>query len=96
MGDGIFVAHNVNFDYGFISKEYERLDRHFRFPKFCTCAGMRRHYPGHASYSLGRICVLYEVSLENHHRALCDAKAAGQLLNLINRKREDNSLRAAA
>jgi DNA polymerase-3 subunit epsilon len=95
MGDGIFVAHNVNFDYGFISKEYERLGRRFRFPKFCTCAGMRRHYPGHASYSLGRICVLYEVSLENHHRALCDAKAAGQLLNIINRKREDVSREAA-
>src|SRR5207237_10533540 len=27
MGDGIFVAHNVNFDYGFIAKEYERLER---------------------------------------------------------------------
>jgi DNA polymerase-3 subunit epsilon len=23
MGDGIFVAHNVNFDYGFLSYEYE-------------------------------------------------------------------------
>ncbi len=33
MGDGIFVAHNVNFDYGFISYEYERLERRFRFPK---------------------------------------------------------------
>ena len=47
MGDGIFVAHNVNFDYGFISYEYERLERRFRFPKLCTCAGMRRRYPGH-------------------------------------------------
>jgi DNA polymerase-3 subunit epsilon len=32
MADGIFVAHNVNFDYGFISYEYERLERRFRFP----------------------------------------------------------------
>ena len=42
MGDGIFVAHNVNFDYGFISYEYERLERRFRFPKLCTspeCVG---------------------------------------------------------
>ena len=45
MGDGIFVAHNVNFDYGFISYEYERLERRFRFPKLCTVAGMRRRYP---------------------------------------------------
>ena len=88
MGDGIFVAHNVNFDYGFIAQEFTRLDRRFRFPKFCTCAGMRRYYPGHRSYSLGRICSIYEISLEHHHRALCDAEAAAQLLNLINRKRE--------
>ena len=95
MGDGIFVAHNVNFDYGFISQEYTRLDRRFRFPKFCTCAGMRRHYPGHRSYSLGRLCVIYEISLENHHQALCDAEAAAKLLNLINRKREGQPLRDA-
>ena len=76
MGDGIFVAHNVNFDYGFISYEYERLERRFRFPKLCTCAGMRRHYPGHESYGLGNLCQLYEIDLESHHRALCDSRAA--------------------
>ena len=87
LEDSIFVAHNVNFDYGFITQEFARLDRRFRFPKFCTCAGMRRYYPGHRSYSLGRICSLYEISLEQHHRALCDASAAARLLNLINLKR---------
>lgn len=96
MGDGIFVAHNVNFDYGFIVQEYARLERRFRFPKFCTCANMRRHYPGHKSYSLGKLCVLYEIPLETHHRALCDAEAAAYLLNLINRKREGKELRDAA
>jgi DNA polymerase III subunit epsilon len=88
MTDGIFVAHNVNFDYGFISYEYERLERRFRFPKLCTCAGMRRRYPGHQSYSLGNLCATYNISLEDHHRALCDARAAAQLLSLINQKRE--------
>jgi DNA polymerase-3 subunit epsilon len=88
MGDGVFVAHNVNFDYGFISYEYERLERRFRFPKLCTCAGMRRRYPGHKSYSLGALCETYGVSLKDHHRALCDARAAASLLNLINERRD--------
>jgi DNA polymerase III subunit epsilon len=88
MGDGIFVAHNVNFDYGFISHEYERLERRFRFPKLCTVAGMRRRFPGHKSYSLGKLCELYGIDLETHHRALCDARATSHLLNLINQKRE--------
>lgn len=89
MGDGIFVAHNVNFDYGFLSYEYERLERRFRFPKLCTCVGMRRRYPGHKSYGLGKLCAIYDIELEEHHRALCDARAAARLLNLINKKRDD-------
>jgi DNA polymerase-3 subunit epsilon len=88
MGGGIFVAHSVNFDYGFISYEYERLERRFRFPKLCTCAGMRRRYPGHQSYSLGNLCETYGIDLKEHHRALCDARAAAQLLNLINQQRD--------
>ena len=88
MGDGIFVAHNVNFDYGFISHEYERLERRFRFPKLCTVAGMRRRYPGHKSYGLGKLCDVYGIELETHHRALCDARATSHLLTLINQKRE--------
>jgi DNA polymerase-3 subunit epsilon len=92
MDDGIFVAHNVNFDYGFLSCEYERLERRFRFSKLCTCAGMRRVYPGHTSYSLGSLCAAYQIELEDHHRALCDARAASQLLNLINRKRDAGKL----
>ena len=88
MDDGIFVAHNVNFDYGFMSQEYQRLERRFRFPKLCTCAGMRRRYPGHKSYGLGNLCAIYQIELEDHHRALCDARAATRLLNLINLKRD--------
>jgi DNA polymerase-3 subunit epsilon len=88
MGDGIFVAHNVNFDYGFISYEYERLERRFRFPKLCTVAGMRRRYPGHKSYGLGKLCEFYGIELKMQHRALCDARATSHLLRLINQKRE--------
>ena len=94
MGDGIFVAHNVNFDYGFIAHEYERLERRFRFPKLCTVAGMRRSYPGNKSYSLGNICAVFDIELETHHRALCDARAAAQLLNLINMKRVTGAIAA--
>ena len=93
MANGIFVAHNVNFDYGFISYEYERLERRFRFPKLCTCAGMRRRYPGHESYSLGNLTQIYSIDLRDHHRALCDARAAAHLLNLINGKRANEPMK---
>lgn len=87
MGDAIFAAHNVNFDYGFMSAEYEMIDQRFRYPKLCTVASMRRLYPGHRSYSLKNLCRDFEIDLKSHHRALCDAKAAAELLVLINEKR---------
>ena len=87
MAGAVFVAHNVNFDHGFISSEFRRLERPFRFPKMCTVASMRRHYPGHDSYSLANLTRTYNIRLDNHHRALADARAAAELLLLVNEKR---------
>jgi DNA polymerase-3 subunit epsilon len=49
---------------------------------------MRRRYPAHKCHGLGKLCELYGIELETHHRALCDARATGHLLNLMNLKRE--------
>ncbi|MEE4279792.1 MAG: exonuclease domain-containing protein [Halieaceae bacterium] len=87
LNDAIFVAHNVDFDYRFIGQEFRRLGRPFRMPKLCTCASMRRLYPGHKSYGLGALAAAYDIPLVTHHRALCDAEAAAQLLLMINEKR---------
>lgn len=87
MRDAIFVAHNVEFDYGFMAREFARLGRTFRHPKLCTCSSMRRLYPGHRSYSLAELCRHHDIPLRQHHRALCDAEAAAELLLLINERR---------
>lgn len=87
LEDGIFVAHNVDFDYGFLSREFRRLGRPFRYAKLCTCASMRKLYPGHKSYSLAALCAAFDIDLRSHHRALADAEAAAQLLLLVNRRR---------
>lgn len=87
LNGSIFVAHNVNFDHGFIASEYRRLERPFKYPKLCTVSSMRKHYPGHASYGLANLCREYGIELTSHHRALHDAKAAAQLLKLVNQKR---------
>ena len=87
MGEAIFVAHNVRFDHGFLAAEYEKLGRRFRYPQLCTCQSMRSLFKGLPSYSLGNLCRHFEIPLESHHRALCDAEAAAGLLVLINEKR---------
>lgn len=85
--DAIFVAHNVGFDYGFIQGEFEKCEKRFVRPHICTKVGMKKHYPGLESYSLKNLTSHFNISLTQHHRALCDAEAAAQLLFLINKKR---------
>lgn len=85
--DAVFVAHNVRFDYGFISDEFRRLQQTYHRPTLCSCAQMRKWYPGFKSYSLKNLCEKFDIGLETHHRAMCDAEAAAELLKLINLKR---------
>jgi DNA polymerase-3 subunit epsilon len=87
LEDAIFVAHNVEFDYGFISREFQRIGRSFRHPKLCTCTSMRKLFPGRKSYSLAELARAYDIPLQHHHRAMCDAEAATQLLLIINEER---------
>jgi DNA polymerase III subunit epsilon len=89
--DAIFVAHNVSFDYGFLQKEFERLEKRFVRPYICTKAGMRKHYPKLDSYGLKNLTRHFEIPLLQHHRAMSDAEAATGLLNLINLKRSEVS-----
>lgn len=87
--DAIFVAHNVGFDYGFLQAEFEKLEKRFVRPYICTKVGMKKHYPDLESYSLKNLTNHFGISLETHHRALCDAEAAAGLLKLINLKRQN-------
>ncbi|SFF99141.1 DNA polymerase-3 subunit epsilon [Neptunomonas qingdaonensis] len=87
----VFVAHNVNFDYGFIKEEFTRLERHYRRPKLCTVREMRKYYKGLPSYSLANLTRHFGIDMQRHHRAMSDAIAAGELLNMVNEKRLNNN-----
>lgn len=83
----VFVAHNVNFDYGFIKQEFTRLERHFSRAKLCTVREMRKARPGLASYSLANLTRHFGIEMSRHHRAMSDAVAANELLTIINEHR---------
>ncbi|MFY8274136.1 exonuclease domain-containing protein [Pseudoalteromonas sp. SSDWG2] len=84
----IFVAHNVNFDYGFLRSEFARTERVLSLPKLCTVRLARTHLPGYQSYSLGKLCNELEINLQGHHRAMNDALATVQLFELIQQQRQ--------
>jgi DNA polymerase-3 subunit epsilon len=79
-GDSIFVAHNVNFDYGLIRKEFQALGGAFKRKKLCTLRLSRKLFPGYKSYSLGNICTELEIPINGRHSARGDAQATVALL----------------
>lgn len=79
----IFVAHNVNFDYGFIKHEFELLGRQINLKKLCTVRLCRKIVAGLSSYSLGNICQQLKIRIENRHRAGGDARATAILFGLL-------------
>jgi len=83
----IFVAHSVGFDYGFIRAAYDSIGQGFSMPKFCTVVNSRKTFPNLKSYSLGNLASHFDLGLDNHHRALSDAKATAELLILIQQSR---------
>lgn len=87
VGDAVFAAHRATFDHGFLRAEFERIGQDFRCPTLCTVVTSRRVFPGLKSYGLANLCREFEITLDSHHRALCDAKATAEILMKINRRR---------
>ena len=73
--DTIFVAHNVNFDYNIIQKEFKDLGADFKRKKLWTIRLSRKLIPGLQSYSLGALCTTQNIVIKDRHRAKGDAEA---------------------
>ncbi|MEM1215273.1 MAG: exonuclease domain-containing protein [Bacteroidota bacterium] len=85
----IFVAHNVRFDYGFLRAEFARLGYTYSRKQLCTVRMMRKAFPGLPSYSLGNLIRHYGLKVDARHRALADAAATAELLEMILAKEQN-------
>jgi DNA polymerase-3 subunit epsilon len=79
----VFVAHNVYFDFQFLKQEFAELGYRFARDKLCTVRLSRKVFPGHASYSLGKLCKDRNIPLTARHRAMGDAHATYLLFQEI-------------
>lgn len=84
----LFVAHNAQFDYGFIQAEFKRLGYDYQRQTLCTVKMSRKIIPGLKSYSLGNLCQSVGIPINNRHRAAGDALATTKLLDLLLEKTE--------
>lgn len=95
LGENIFVAHNVNFDYSFLQHHLQLAGYNLRSKKLCTVRLSRKIIPGLPSYSLGNLCRSLQISISNRHRASGDAAATLQLFGLLLRQDTNNAIIAA-
>lgn len=95
------IAHNAKFDVGFII--YDVLQNKLSLPEakvYCSCAISRKVFKDFPNHKLGTLVEMLEIPLENHHRALDDARACLQvfakaLINYFEKKDNTKILKDA-
>ena len=80
----IFVAHNLRFDWAFVSGEMQRtLDIALEGPRLCTVQLAKRLIPGLRSRSLDSVARYLGIEIEQRHRAGGDATATAWALHQL-------------
>lgn len=74
MEGAVFVAHNVNFDYGFFVEEFRRTGQRFAMDKLCTVRLSRGLYPQERSHKLDEVIRRGGYRVARRHRAYDDAE----------------------
>lgn len=77
--DCVLVAHNAQFDVGFMKAKAERMGTDFNFAYMDTMVLARCMYPDLPNHKLDTLTKHLNVILENHHRAVDDAKATADI-----------------
>lgn len=80
--DAVLVAHNARFDIGFVNAKLKELGQPpLDNPVLDTLELARLLFPTMKNHRLNTLAAKYKVSLENHHRAIDDTLALGEILN---------------
>lgn len=81
--DAIFVAHNSEFDYGFLKREFNRYDREFNLDQLCTVRLSRALFSRFKHHNLSSIIERFSFECANRHRAFDDAKVLWDFLQML-------------
>ena len=74
----VLVAHNAEFDCGFIKENCRRLGLEFDFT-YVDTMGISRFLLNQAKHTLDAVAKTLNVSLEGHHRAVNDAECTAEI-----------------
>ncbi len=80
--DGIFVAHNASFDWGFVQETYKREEFELAdLPRLDTLKLARRLLPKQQKKNVGALAAYFGIPVRHRHRAFGDAIATAHILN---------------
>ncbi len=80
LDDAVFVAHNVNFDFNFLTASFERFGLgSIGNPRMCTIDLAKRTFESER-YGLAYLNETLDLGSRVLHRAYCDAKAASKVM----------------
>jgi len=86
LDDAIFVAHNANFDYGFLNHSFERFGLgSIGNPKLCSIELAKRTIESER-YGLAYLNEFLELGTHTAHRAFSDALVTSKLLEMTFQK----------
>ena len=86
----VLVAHNAPFDLGHIKESFKRNGIEYKnYPTIDTLVLAKALYPDRDRFGLGPLAKMFKVELSQHHRAIYDAKATGEIfLHMLKALRE--------
>jgi DNA polymerase-3 subunit epsilon len=88
----VFVAHNAQFDYSFLKREFEMAAINWQAKKLCTVRLSRKIIPGLRSYNLGSLADSLGIEIINRHRASGDAYATVKIFDHLLRRDTDGHI----
>ncbi|MDK2903294.1 MAG: polymerase subunit alpha, Gram-positive type, partial [Clostridiales bacterium] len=79
-GGAVLVAHNAQFDMGFIRQHGQKYNLKFANPVLDTLTLSRQLFKGLKHYKLDTLAHYLHIDMNNHHRAVDDARTAAEIL----------------
>ena len=83
VGDSVIVAHNADFDVGFIKYNAEKLGLEFDNTYIDTLALAKELFPNFKKYKLGIIAENLNIEVDVAHRALADVDTLVKVFNVM-------------
>lgn len=83
LGDSVLVAHNADFDIGFLKQNAKDLGYDFDYTYVDTLSMARDLFPDFKKYQLGKIAEKLKIKVEVAHRALDDVDTTVKVMNVM-------------